>query len=137
MARAMRLVQEAGLEGQIRLEAREVVATTSEEAFDIAYFQQTLHEIEDPAAELAAAWRALRPGGLLLILGWCLPSSREDLATLHGQLITGVALDESLHGGNLRTVDEHVALFRAAGLPEPTVIPLPSDATLLVAERRS
>ena len=43
------------------------------------------------------------PGGRLLVLGWCLPSNCDDLATLHGQLITGVALDEALHGGRLRT----------------------------------
>ena len=87
--------------------------------------------------ELAAARRLLRPGGRLLVLGWCLPSSLDDLATLHGQLITGVALDEALHGGRLRTVEEHALLFAAAGLPAPEAIRLPSDAVLLVAERPS
>jgi SAM-dependent methyltransferase len=134
-ARAMRLVQEAGLEGRIRIEAREVAAITHERAFDLAYFQHALHELPDPVAALAAAWRALRPGGRLLVLGWCLPSSLDDLATLHGQLITGVALDEALSGGRLRTVEEHAQLFAAAGLPAPQAIPLPSDATLLVARR--
>jgi SAM-dependent methyltransferase len=134
-ARAMRLVQEAGLEDRIRIEAREVAAIAHRDAFDLAYFQHALHELPDPAAALAAAWRALRPGGRLLVLGWCLPSSREELATLHGQLITGVALDEALNGGRLRTVEEHAALFRTAGLPAPQAIALPSDATLLVAQR--
>jgi SAM-dependent methyltransferase len=133
--RAMRLVEEAGLESRIRIEAREVAAITHRDAFDLAYFQHALHEMPDPAAALAAAWRALRPGGRLLVLGWCLPSSRDDLATLHGQLITGVALDEALHGGVLRTVEEHSLLFAAAGLPSPEAIPLPSDATLLVAQK--
>jgi SAM-dependent methyltransferase len=134
-ARAMRLIQEAGLESRIHIEAREVSAISHHAAFDLAYFQHALHEIADPAAALAAAWRALRPGGRLLVLGWCLPSSRDDLATLHGQLITGVALDEALHGGRLRTVEEHALLFGAAGLPAPQAIPLPSDATLLVAQK--
>lgn len=134
-ARAMRLVQEAGLEKRIRIEAREVAAITHEHAFDLAYFQHALHELPDPAAALAAAWRALRPGGWLLVLGWCLPSSLDDLATLHGQLITGVALDEALNGGRLRTVDEHGALFAAAGVPAPEAITLPSDATLLVVQK--
>lgn len=134
-ARAMRLVQEAGLEGRIRIEAGEVAAITHQGAFDLAYFQHALHELSDPVAALAAAWRALRPGGLLLVLGWCLPSSLDDLATLHGQLITGVALDEALNGGRLRTVEEHALLFAAAGLPAPQAISLPSDATLLVAQR--
>ena len=134
-ARAMRLVQEAGLDGRIRIEAGEVAAITHTGAFDLAYFQHALHELTDPVAALAAAWRALRPGGLLLVLGWCLPSSLDDLATLHGQLITGVALDEALNGGRLRTVEEHALLFAAAGLPAPQAIALPSDATLLVAQR--
>jgi SAM-dependent methyltransferase len=134
-ARAIRLVQGAGLQDRIRIEAREVAAITHERAFDLAYFQHALHELPDPAAALAAAWRALRPGGLLLVLGWCLPSTHDDLATLHGQLITGVALDESLHGGRLRTVEEHAALFATAGMPAPRAIMLPSDATLLVAQK--
>ena len=136
-ARAMRLVQEAGLESRIHIEAREVSSITHVAAFDLAYFQHALHELPDPAAALAAAWRALRPGGRLLVLGWCLPSSLDDLATLHGQLIMGVALDEALHGGRLRTVEEHALLFAAAGLPTPQAIRLPSDAFLLVAERHS
>jgi SAM-dependent methyltransferase len=131
----MRHVQEAGLEGRIRIEAGEVSSITYRDAFDLAYFQHALHEIPDPAAALAAAWLALRPGGRLLVLGWCLPSELDDLATLHGQLISGVALDEALHGGRLRTVDEHGALFMAAGLPAPEAIALPSDATLLVVQK--
>lgn len=134
-ARAMRLVQEAGLEGRIRIEARDVAEIAHRDAFDLAYFQHALHELPNPAAALAAAWRALRPGGRLLVLGWCLPSELDDLATLHGQLISGVALDEALHGGRLRTIDEHGALFVEAGLPVPDAIPLPSDATLLVVEK--
>ena len=134
-ARAMRLVQEAGLESRIHIEAREVATITHRAAFDLAYFQHALHELPDPAAALAAAWRALRPGGRLLVLGWCLPSNLDDLATLHGQLITGVALDEALHGGRMRTVEEHALLFATAGLPAPQAIALPSDATLLVAQR--
>ncbi len=136
-ARAVRLVQDAGLEARIRIEAREVATIAYRDAFDVAYFQHALHELRDPVAALAAAWRALRPGGRLLILGWCLPSSLDDLATLHGQLITGVALDEALNGGRLRTVEEHGALFAAAGLPAPVAIALPSDATLLLAQKPS
>jgi hypothetical protein len=69
------------------------------------------------------------------VLGWCLPERLEGFATLHGQLIAGVALDELFHGARLRTVAEHAQLFRSAGLPEPVAIPLPSDATLLLVRR--
>jgi hypothetical protein len=35
----------------------------------------------------------------------------------------------------MRTVADHADLFAAAGVPAPAAIALPSDATLLVAER--
>ncbi len=133
--RAVRLVREKGLGDRIRIEPGEVADIAHVDAFDLAYFQHALHELRDPAPALAAAWRALRPGGRLLVLGWCLPATLDDLTTLHGQVITGVALDESIHGGRMRTVEEHAALFAEAGLPEPTAIALPSDATLLVVQR--
>ena len=135
VARATQLVQRAGLGSRIRIEAREVDAALDVGSFDLAYFQHTLHEMSDPAAALQAAWRILRPRGRLIVLGWCLPDGLEEYATLHGQLIAGVALDELFHGARLRTVAQHAELFRAAGLPEPEAIPLPSDATLLVVRR--
>lgn len=135
VARAMRLVQEAGLEDRIRIEAREVETLAHVGEFDVAYFQHALHELRRPEVALAAAWRALVRDGWLLVLGWCLPEHPEEYPTLHGQLISGVDLDELLGGGQMRTVTEHAALFRAAGLPEPTAIALPSGATLLVARR--
>jgi SAM-dependent methyltransferase len=135
--RATQLVQRAGLGSRIRIEAREVDADLDVGSFDLAYFQHALHEMTDPAAALQAAWRLLRPRGRIIVLGWCLPDGLEEYATLHGQLIAGVALDELFRGARLRSVAQHAELFRAAGLPEPQAIPLPSDATLLVVRRAS
>jgi SAM-dependent methyltransferase len=135
VTRAIQLVQRAGLGSRIRIEAREVDEKLAVGSFDLAYFQHALHEMPDPVVALQSAWRMLRPRGRLIVLGWCLPDGLEEYATLHGQLIAGVALDELFHGARLRTVAQHAELFRAAGLPEPEAIPLPSDATLLVAQR--
>jgi len=135
VARAMRHVQEAGLEDRVRIEARDEATLAHAGEFDLAYFQHALHELRRPVEGLAAAWRALRPGGRLLVLGWCLPERIEEYGSLHGQLISGVDLDEMLGGGRLRTIAEHADLFRTAGLPEPAAIALPSGATLLVARR--
>jgi SAM-dependent methyltransferase len=135
VTRAMQLVERHGLGSRIRIEAREVDAALDVGFFDLAYFQHALHEMPDPVEALQAAWRMLRPRGWLIVLGWCLPDGLEGYATLHGQLIAGVALDELFHGARLRTVAQHAELFRAAGLPLPEAIPLPSDATLLVVRR--
>jgi SAM-dependent methyltransferase len=136
-ARAAQLVQNAGLAQRIRIERREVHDALSAGSFDLAYFQHALHEMPDPVAALRAAWQMLRPGGRLLVLGWCLPDQLEEFATLHGQLVAGVALDELFHGARLRTVAQHAQLFGEAGLPSPVAIPLPSDATLLVVHRNA
>ncbi len=134
-ARAVEVAREAGLDGRIRIEVAEVASISHRDAFDLAYFQHAFHDLQDPRGALRAAWRALRPGGRLVVLGWCLPDAIEDYATLSGQLVAGVALDELYHGGRLRTVDQHAEIFAAAGLPAPTVIPLASDATLLLARK--
>ena len=136
-ARAVRLVQESGLEGRIRIEGHDESAIDHAGEFDLAYFQHALHKVARPTETLSTAWRALRPGGWLLVLGWCLPERTEEYDSVQGQLITGVDLDEQLGGTRMRTVGEHADLFRGAGLPEPTVIPLPSGATLLVARREA
>ena len=137
VARAMRLVQEAGLEDRVRIEARDEATLAHPGEFDLAYFQHALHELRRPVEALAAAWRALRSGGWLLVLGWCLPERIEEYGSVHGQLISGVDLDEMLGGGRLRTIAGHAELFRGAGMPEPTAIALPSGATLLVARREA
>ncbi len=115
VARAAQLVERHGLGARIRIEAREVDAALDVGAFDLAYFQHALHEMKDPDVALQAAWRMLRPGGRLIVLGWCLPDGLEEYATLHGQLIAGVALDELFHGARLRTVAQHAAAVPGGG----------------------
>jgi predicted O-methyltransferase YrrM len=135
VARAMRNADAAGFADRIRIEAREVEAIGYEGAFDLVYFQHALHWLADKPVALAAAWRALRPGGRILILSWCLPSEPEAYRSAHGELIAGIALDELFQGTPLQTREDTVAAFRAAGLPDPDVIELPSDATLFHLRR--
>jgi SAM-dependent methyltransferase len=129
-ARATRNVDAAGLADRIRIEAREVEAIGYTAAFDLAYFQYALHQVVDPPAAIAAARRALRPGGRLLVLSWCLPSAPDDYRTAHGELMAGTQLDELFQGTGLQTREAVAAIFVAAGLPAPDVVDLPSGATL-------
>jgi SAM-dependent methyltransferase len=134
--RALANVAAAGLAERIRIEGREIVATErSEELFDLAYFQYALHQIADPVGSLRAAWGALRTGGRLAVLDWCLPSSPADDRTILGQLLWGIQLDELYMSSRKYTRDELLGLFAQAGLPVPDLIDLPSGATLLVATR--
>ena len=69
------------------------------------------------------------------MLSWCLPSEPEGYRTAHGELIAGIALDELFQGTPLQTREDTVAAFLDAGIPEPEMVELPSDATLFHLRR--
>lgn len=135
VARAMRHVTDAALGDRIKIEPRDIPQMPYRDEFDLVYMQDALHELPDPAASLRAAWAAVRAGGTLLILEWCLPESLDESHTLHAELLWGIQIDELFQGATMYTHDGYRAIFGAAGLPEPTVIDLPSGASLFVVER--
>jgi SAM-dependent methyltransferase len=135
VARAMRHVTGAGLDGRIRIEAREIPSMPYSAEFDLVYMQDALHEMPDPVGSLRAAWRAVRPGGRLVVLEWCLPSSLDESQNLHAELLWGVQIDELFQGTRMFTHEGFDAMFAEAEVPPPTVADLPSGATLFVADR--
>jgi SAM-dependent methyltransferase len=135
VARAMRRVSKNGLDDRISIQAREIADMAFPAEFDLAYFQDALHEVPDPVGALRAAWTALAPEGRLLVLDWCLPSTVEEDRTLHSQLLWGINIDELYEGARMYTREGFVELFRTAQLPEPTIIDLPSGATLFLATK--
>jgi SAM-dependent methyltransferase len=137
VARAMRHVTDAGLGGRIRIEAREIPSMPYREEFDLVYIQDALHELPDPNASLKAAWAAVAPGGRLIVLEWCLPSSLEESRTLQGELFWGIQIDELYQGTRMYTLDGYRRMFAEAGVPAATVVSLLSGASLFVVERPS
>jgi SAM-dependent methyltransferase len=135
VARAMRHVTDAGLGSRVRIEARETEAMPYDAEFDLVYLQDALHELADPAASLRSAWQAVRPGGRLVVLDWCLPSSLEDSQSLQAELLWGVQIDELFQGTQMYTREGFLGIFGAAEVPRPTIIELVSGATLFVVER--
>ena len=71
----------------------------------------------------------------MLLLDWPLPSSLDEFRTRHGELIAGTQMDELYQGTTLVTRERFVSWFADAGVPAPTVIDLPSGATLFMAEQ--
>ena len=105
VARAMRHVTDAGLEKRIRIEAREIPSMPYSEEFDLVYMQDALHELPDPVASLKAAWKAVRPGGRLVVFEWCLPPTLEDSQNLQAELLWGIQIDELYQGTRMYTHD--------------------------------
>jgi SAM-dependent methyltransferase len=137
VARAMRHVSDAGLGDRIRIEARDTAGMPFEAEFDLVYFQDALHEMPDPAASLRSAWKAVGPGGRLVVLDWCLPESLEDSQSLQAELLWGIQIDELFQGTRMYTHEGFLEVFAGAAVPRPTVIDLLSGATLFSVERPS
>jgi SAM-dependent methyltransferase len=133
--RARANVEAAGLSDRIAIRQADVSKPGPAGEYDLAYFQYALHQLTDPVAALRAAWKALRPGGRIIVLDWPLPSTTEEFRTRHGELIAGVQLDELYQGTALATRERLREWFAAAELPEPLLIDLPSGASVLQVER--
>ena len=128
--RAIRHVAEAGLDERISIENRDPVDLPFGPSFDLVYFQDALHELPDPVGALRSAWGCVRPGGRLVVLDWCLPSTIEESRSLHGAMLWGIQLDELYQGTRMWDLAGYLGLFEAAGIPAPSVIELPSGATV-------
>lgn len=135
LQRARTRIRAEELEERITVEPLEPARLTWTDRFDFAYLQDVLHELPDPVATLRGAATALRPGGTLAVLDWCMPADLESYRTPHGELLWGYQLDELYQGTSLLTRDGFVELFRAAGLGDPTLIELEAGATLFVWRR--
>jgi SAM-dependent methyltransferase len=135
VGRALRRVSEAGLDDRIDIENRDPVELPYGPVFDLAYFQDALHELPDAVGALRSAWSCVKPGGRLVVLDWCLPTSVEESRSLHGAMLWGIQLDELYQGTRMWDQAGYVALFAAADLPVPTVVDLPSGATVFLVVR--
>jgi len=135
VSRALRHVSEAGLDERIEIVPIDPAEMTFRDEFDLAYCQDALHELPEPAGALRATWQALRSEGMLVVFDWCIPSRIEDYRTALGELAWGVQIDELYQGTRLMTREEFDALFEAAGLPRPLRVELEAGATLFVAAR--
>jgi SAM-dependent methyltransferase len=135
LARARRAVSEAGLDARISVEQLARDRYDRSGTYDFVYYQYALHFLPDPAKSLAASWRSLRPDGWLVVQDWPLPSSLDELQTIHGELVAGVQLDEVFMGAGLRSHEAFRSWFREADLPDPEIVDLPSGATVFVVRR--
>lgn len=133
--RASALIEDSALDRRIRIASTSIEDAAAGGRFDLVYYQYALHFLADPAASLRAAWDAISDDGWLLVLDWLLPTDPDELHSIHGELIAGVHLDEVFMGAGLRDLDAYLAWFARAGTPAPSVIDLPSGATLFAIRR--
>jgi ArsR family transcriptional regulator len=73
---------------------------------DIALLMLVLHHVPEPKRALAEAWRALKPGGKLLILDM-LPHEREEYRQTMGHVWLGISekqMNQWLHAAGFKSV---------------------------------
>jgi SAM-dependent methyltransferase len=135
VARARANIAEAELADRITIRQGSVDELGSAGPFVLSYFQYALHHLDDPVGALRTAWGATGSGGRLVVLDWALPSGLDEFRSRQGELVAGTQLDELYQGTALVTREQFAGWFRAAGLPDPTAIDLPSGASIFVADR--
>jgi SAM-dependent methyltransferase len=134
VARARANIDAAGLAQRVEI-VHGGIPAGADGSFDLVYYQYALHQVADPVGSLRAAWAVVAPAGRLIVLDWPLPSSEDEQHSRHGELVAGIQLDEVFMGMGLATREQVRGWFVVAGLPEPTVLDLPSGAAAFVAER--
>ncbi len=135
LARATRHIQEAGLAGRITIEGRAAEDLPWPGQFDLVYFQDAIHDLQDPVASLRAAWACVRPAGRLVVLDWALPEQDDGARSVHEAIMWGIQLDQLFQGTRLLDHAGFADLFEAAGIGQPTIVDLPSGASLFVGRR--
>lgn len=85
------------------------------EAFDVVLLGEVLAAAPDPVAPLAAAHRALRPGGRVVALEGLLPPAGKPARRWGERLVVAMSLDFALDGSRFLTRDEGTAAMRTAG----------------------
>lgn len=98
-----------------RREGVRVRARPAPEAFDLVFLGEVLAAAPDPVAPLAAAFRALRPGGRLVALEGLRPPDDRAPRGWGERLVLAMQLDFSLDGSRYLSADEALAAARQAG----------------------
>jgi predicted O-methyltransferase YrrM len=107
LAEARRNITAAGLADRIELRKQCVEDMADKEAFDLTFFPQAFMSDDGVKRGLQNIWRALRPGGWVLVATICVPGM-ELQATLS-------RLRDTLMGGGARIPSQVQAMMSDAG----------------------
>lgn len=120
---------DAGVADRVEIRTADARSLTEEDAFDVTFWAQPFFDPDSRADTLAVIFRALRPGGLLLVQELFPPVSEEDDANVR------VRLDrlflERHHGTFGRTAEELAAEAQAAGFLDSEIVISPLGRIVL------
>ena len=109
VTQARRLCQARGLGGLVNISQTDCLDLDVEAKYDLIYSRDALMHIADKVTLFSNLWRALKPGGRLLLTDYsCAPSPWSD----------AFADYVAQRGYSLHTLDEYVAIVREAGFQD-------------------
>ena len=118
-ALALRTLADAGVGDRARVLEADANAIDYDSDFDVVTMNVTLHEVGGPDSYrnvLSRAYRALRPGGVIVVSELPYPDSPRDYRGNPAyQMMAGVQLHEALVGCGMITQGELRALLESAG----------------------
>jgi len=137
VAQAQRRLAGSPLAEQVRIEHLGGEIISHRDAFDVAILFEVLHEI--PVAirpqVLANCYRALKPGGLLVILDETLPEKLEELRDPGYLLAVQTQFNELIWGNVVPTAGEQDRLLEDAGFGNVARQTVAELFTLLIAAK--
>lgn len=135
VAQAQKRLAQSPLAGRVRIEHLAGEVISHRDAFDVAIMFEVLHEIPLPVRSqvLANCHRALKPGGLLVILDETLPTQLADLRKPEYLLSVQTQWNELIWGNVVPTAPEQEALLTGAGFGKITRQSVAELFTLLTA----
>jgi ubiquinone/menaquinone biosynthesis C-methylase UbiE len=112
---ARRNFDEAGYGSRFELVHSMLEEFDTEDAFDLAIINISLHEARDMRKVVDNALRALRPGGTFIVNEFPFPETVEECRTLPAEIMSGIQFFESHIGCQLQPTSVFVELLTKAG----------------------
>ncbi|HEY4019559.1 MAG TPA: class I SAM-dependent methyltransferase [Pseudonocardiaceae bacterium] len=114
-----RRAEEAGVADRVEIRTADARTLTEESAFEISFWAQPFFDPSTRADTLAVIFRALRPGGLLLVQELFPPVSEEDGPNVRG-LLDRLVLEQQ-HASFGRTAEDLAAEAAEAGFRDAEI----------------
>lgn len=122
--------EEAGVADRVEIRAVDARAITDESAFTVCYWAQGFFPAATRGDVLKVIFRALRPGGLLLMQETFPPTAEQTVSTIRGRLDQLVRHRQNIASG--LSAKDLITEAETAGFREPRVVDSPAGRLVAV-----
>ncbi|MBL8133545.1 MAG: methyltransferase [Anaerolineae bacterium] len=130
-----RFVEQSAAAQRIQIISADILRAPPEGVYDAAVLRAVIQVLsaEDAQLVLNNVGRAVKPGGIIYIIGWVLDDSRLSPP---GAVMTNLFLMNAYHGGMSYTEAEHCQWLEEAGFEACRRVMLPDTLSIISAQKR-